>query len=135
MLICVCEHSGTSHAQTQVAMHVSSYKRRHTNTRTSKQTAITAGEGGAECATWLRDLDQSHQMPMYRSTQWGGGEMGPPCVYLNCTETQSVNMGCVGIKLGPSIDTIWKLTCIQNTLGQDGTKLGHDVIVLVVDHL
>lgn len=27
------------------------------------------------------------------------------------------------------------LTCIQDSLGQDGTKLGHNVVMLIVDHL
>ena len=39
------------------------------------------------------------------------------------------------LKPGTSIDTIWRLTRIQDALGQDGSELGHDVVVLVVDHL
>lgn len=30
---------------------------------------------------------------------------------------------------------VWILTRIEDSLSQDGTKLGHDIIVLVIDHL
>lgn len=30
---------------------------------------------------------------------------------------------------------VWILTRIEDSLSQDGAKLGHDIIVLVIDHL
>lgn len=30
---------------------------------------------------------------------------------------------------------VWILTRIKDSLSQDGAKLGHDIIVLVIDHL
>ena len=56
-------------------------------------------------------------------------------VYGNTDHCKTHTQGCVGFKPGTSIDTIRRLTRIQNALGQDGSELGHDVIVLVVDHL
>lgn len=29
---------------------------------------------------------------------------------------------------------VWEITCIQNALCQDCSKLGHNIIVLIIDH-